>query len=84
MLAQMTGAPILPLAYAARRSWRLGSWDGFIVPKPFSPIVWAVGELRYVPRKLTLKDIEPIQRELEATMAELIEAADSAVRESRD
>ena len=75
LLAQATGAPIVPLAYAASRAWRLGSWDRFIIPKPFSRVVWAVGEPRFVARDSTLKDLAPIQRELEATIAELIAAA---------
>ena len=75
LLAQTTGAPIVPLAYAASRAWQLGSWDQFIVPKPFSRVVWAIGEPRYVARDSTLRDLGPIQRELEETMAGLVTAA---------
>lgn len=32
--AQLTGWPIVPVAWAARRGWRLRSWDGTCVPKP--------------------------------------------------
>ncbi len=79
LLAQATGAPILPLAWAGSRVWRLRSWDRFLVPKPFSRIVWAVGEPRRVGRDSTLKDLEPIQRELEATLATLIARAETSL-----
>jgi lysophospholipid acyltransferase (LPLAT)-like uncharacterized protein len=35
-LAALTGAPIVPLAVAARPALRLRSWDAFIVPWPFA------------------------------------------------
>lgn len=37
-LAQKTGAKIVVFNYQASRSWRLKSWDKFVVPKPFSKI----------------------------------------------
>src|SRR5215470_856878 len=49
LLAQMSGRPILPMAYAATRAWTL-QWDKFVLPYPFSRIVIAVGAPRYVPR----------------------------------
>jgi lysophospholipid acyltransferase (LPLAT)-like uncharacterized protein len=42
-LARRTGAPIVPVAVGARREWRLGSWDGFRIPMPFSPCVVRAG-----------------------------------------
>ncbi len=35
-VAGKTGSPVLPFTVAVDRSWALPSWDGFIVPKPFS------------------------------------------------
>jgi lysophospholipid acyltransferase (LPLAT)-like uncharacterized protein len=42
--ARLTGAPIVPVAAAARRHWRLGSWDGFIIPRPFTRLLVGYGE----------------------------------------
>jgi lysophospholipid acyltransferase (LPLAT)-like uncharacterized protein len=42
--AQRSGVPILPVAAAADRAWRLGSWDRFVIPKPFARITVAYGE----------------------------------------
>ena len=38
IVAQRTGAPIVALRAFARRCWRLRSWDGFIIPKPFARV----------------------------------------------
>ncbi len=44
MLAQLTQTELLPVSYAASRYWQLSSWDKFIIPKPFSKIVIAIGK----------------------------------------
>jgi len=43
MLAQLSKAPLLPLAYASSGVWHLTSWDKFMIPKPFSKIAIGVG-----------------------------------------
>ncbi len=35
-LARISGAPIVPLSFAADPSWRARSWDRFMIMKPFS------------------------------------------------
>ncbi len=50
--AQITGVPIVPLAFAAKPARVLGTWDKFVLPIPFSRVVIAVGEAVYVPREL--------------------------------
>ncbi|NUO65282.1 MAG: lysophospholipid acyltransferase family protein [Gemmatimonadaceae bacterium] len=42
--AQRTGAAIVPVVAAPRSTWRLRSWDSFMIPKPFTRIVIAYGE----------------------------------------
>lgn len=44
VLAQMSGVPIVPVGFAAARTWRLRSWDRLIIPKPFSRVAVVVGE----------------------------------------
>ncbi len=43
-VAQVTGAAIVPIAAGCDRAWRMGSWDGFRIPKPFSTVFVALGE----------------------------------------
>jgi len=42
-IAQRTGAAVIPISAAARRAWRLNSWDGFLIPKPFTRVVVTYG-----------------------------------------
>ena len=36
-------APIVPMSYSTEKKWQLSSWDGMIVPKPFSRGVVILG-----------------------------------------
>ncbi|MDB4914393.1 MAG: hypothetical protein JWM95_2037 [Gemmatimonadetes bacterium] len=36
--SQRTGAAIVPIRAAASHSWRLKSWDRFLIPKPFARV----------------------------------------------
>jgi len=44
LAAQRTGAVIVPVFAEARSAWRLGSWDRFVVPRPFARIAITYGE----------------------------------------
>jgi len=77
LLAQISGAAILPMGIAADRAWRLKSWDRLIVPKPFARIAIAVGEPLHVPAGL------PSER-LGAEAARVGEALHSAVATARE
>lgn len=48
IVAQRTGAPIIPLRISVSRCWRLGSWDEFVIPKPFARITIAYADPQYV------------------------------------
>jgi lysophospholipid acyltransferase (LPLAT)-like uncharacterized protein len=39
--AQRAGAPVVSVGVGATRAWRLRSWDGFIIPKPFARVTIA-------------------------------------------
>lgn len=81
MLSQLTGYPMLPMAYAAERCWQLGSWDRFIVPKPFSRIVIAIGAPRQVERNLNPEQQQTVATEMEQTLNRLAEQARAALRD---
>ena len=44
IVAQRSGAPIVPAVAHVPFAWRLGSWDRFVVPKPFARITVAYGD----------------------------------------
>jgi len=71
LLSQLTQAPLFPFAYAAEKAWMLGSWDKFLIPKPFSRIVIAIGEPVYVARGIIAEDLEPVRSQMEKTLKQL-------------
>lgn len=44
VIAQRTGAPMVPVAAVVSRAWRLRSWDRFVIPKPFARVTVAYSE----------------------------------------
>ncbi len=78
LLAQMSGRPILPMAYAASRAWRV-KWDRFVIPVPLSRIAVAIGPPRYVPRTLDAAALEQLQEEMERELRRTYELARSAL-----
>ncbi|HHO59469.1 MAG TPA: DUF374 domain-containing protein [Thiotrichales bacterium] len=75
MLSRMTGAPMVPLACAAKSAWYLGSWDRFMIPKPFTKVVVAVGEPVTVDASVSSKDLMPVQQQMEAAINDMMATA---------
>jgi len=80
MLAQLTQFPILPMAYAAEQAWKLKSWDHFLIPKPFSRIVIAIGEARYVDKSASLELQGNIAAKMESTLMQLMSLANEQLQ----
>jgi hypothetical protein len=73
LLAKKTGRPVLPFAVEAERFWRLGSWDGLQIPRPFTrAVVRLAPPIRVAP--------EADEATLEARRAELQSALDGLSR----
>jgi lysophospholipid acyltransferase (LPLAT)-like uncharacterized protein len=53
-LAVRTGAPVVPVAFAARPAWHLSSWDRFLIPLPFARCALALGRPLRVEREVDL------------------------------
>lgn len=66
--AQLSGAPVVPLAVGVDRGWYLKSWDRFMIPKPLSVLRIRYGEPRWVPREASDEDAKEIARDLEEEM----------------
>ncbi len=80
LLAQLTQVPLVPLAYAADRAWRLKSWDRFVVPKPFSRIKIVVGQPIYVDKRLSKEAQEAVRQKVETALNDALYAASSGFR----
>ncbi len=78
LLAQMSGRPILPMAYAASRAWRI-KWDRFVIPVPLSLIAIAIGPAGYVPRTLDAAALERLQGEMEQELRQTYALARDAL-----
>ena len=82
LLSQFTQAPLLPLSYAASRAWYLKSWDRFIIPKPFARIVITIGAPLSVPKGLMAEDLEPYRQQMQNTLRELTQTAETLVNDA--
>jgi lysophospholipid acyltransferase (LPLAT)-like uncharacterized protein len=78
LLAQMSGRPLLPLAYAASRAI-LFHWDRFVIPLPFARIVIAVGAPRTVPRTLDGAGMRQWQEDMTIELKELFARANQSL-----
>jgi lysophospholipid acyltransferase (LPLAT)-like uncharacterized protein len=79
MLARMTKAPIILIAYAAKPCIRWKSWDRFILPLPFSKVAIAIDEPFRIPAGAGTDDLGRLREELEARMAALVAEVEQAV-----
>jgi lysophospholipid acyltransferase (LPLAT)-like uncharacterized protein len=79
-IAQRSEMPIIPITNSAKSRWTLSSWDGFLIPKPFSKAVIMIGEPIYVPLKSTPQELEEKREKLEKRLVELTQKADSYFR----
>lgn len=82
MLAQMTGAPILPMACAFRRYKPLDSWDRFILPGWFNSLVIAAGEPVIIRKGLSMAELEPQRLQLETTLKSLTDQSKQLVKDN--
>jgi Kdo2-lipid IVA 3' secondary acyltransferase len=69
-LAQLTGAKIMPVHMRFDRALRLRTWDGFIVPLPFSGVEIEFAQPYTVPRRMTEAECEQERASLERLMRE--------------
>jgi hypothetical protein len=65
LLAQTTGARILPAHASFSRCVRMKTWDGFIIPLPFSKVSVTIDEALAIPGELTGEEFEEKRKNLE-------------------
>jgi lysophospholipid acyltransferase (LPLAT)-like uncharacterized protein len=75
-LAALTGAPIVPLAVAARPAWRLATWDELMIPLPFARCALVFGSPVAVARDA---DRERAAKDVARSLDEAAAAADRLV-----
>ncbi|NQV36199.1 MAG: lysophospholipid acyltransferase family protein [Phycisphaeraceae bacterium] len=78
-LAQYSHATIIPTTYNASRKITLKSWDGFIIPLPFSKVHLAFGDPITVPLESNKKEIEAFRQSLEEVLLGLDRECEEAL-----
>jgi lysophospholipid acyltransferase (LPLAT)-like uncharacterized protein len=77
LLAAKTGAPILPFSISIDRYWRLPSWDGLQIPRPFARAVVVIGEgIRISPGE---SEDEASLKRLQQALEEVRDLADGEI-----
>ena len=79
MLAQRTGAPVVPITWSTSRRKLLSTWDRMIIALPFGRGVLAWGEPIEVPHDLDSDGVEKYRQRIEAAITALSNEADAAV-----
>jgi hypothetical protein len=72
-LAQKSGASVLPMNLEYSGCWRLGSWDRFIIPKPFSKVRVLISQPHHVNATAAPEEFEAERLRMQETMMSLVE-----------
>ncbi len=75
LLAQLSGAKVLPMACGASRAWSLNTWDRLLIPWPFARVVLVLGTPATVAKGLDEEEFEGRRAELDRTLKELVAEA---------
>jgi hypothetical protein len=74
IIAQRTGAAMIPVAASTDRAWHLRSWDRFVIPKPFARVTVAYGD----PMRVAADTPRDATREIDAVRAGIDRAVEIA------
>jgi Kdo2-lipid IVA 3' secondary acyltransferase len=72
-LAQKTGAAVVPINLEFSSYWRVNSWDGFILPRPFAKVRVIFGRVHRVRATTTPEEFEAERLSLQDAMMALVE-----------
>lgn len=75
--AKMSGAPIIPVCFTAKRAWIQDRWDRYLVGLPFNKLVCNIGKPVFVPRRASDEEFEKIRNELEDFMVRQMRKMDA-------
>jgi len=66
VMAQRSGAALIPVATSARRRWIVPAWDRYMLPKPFSRAIAIFGDAIFVDPGADEAEQERVRAQLEA------------------
>lgn len=82
-LAQSSGVPLVPMHARCSSAWRLSTWDGFVIPKPFSRVTIVFDEALVVPRELDEDGFETWRAKLEQVLRDGVDDLDFKPKKKR-
>lgn len=71
LLAQMSGARILPMSCTVSRALRLRTWDRMMLPVPFAKVTVVLGDSYAVPPGMSTEELEQARQDLERRLVDL-------------
>jgi lysophospholipid acyltransferase (LPLAT)-like uncharacterized protein len=71
VMAQRSGAALIPIGTSAHRRWIAPAWDRYMIPKPFSRAIAVFGDPIYVDPDADEQAQETARAELESAIREL-------------
>jgi lysophospholipid acyltransferase (LPLAT)-like uncharacterized protein len=75
-VAARTGLPIIPIGLGFRRAWRMGSWDRFAVPRPWTLGTCVTLEPIHIPPAIEKDHLEHYRRLVEEAILQATELAE--------
>ena len=78
-VARLSGCPIIPAAWSARRHRRLRSWDRFRIAMPFTSGIFLWGQPIFVAKDSDAAALEQSRLMVEGALNALTQQADSAM-----
>jgi len=75
--AKLSGAPIVPICFQAKRHKTMKSWDKTIVPMPFTTLHFTYAEPLFIPRNCSPEEVNQLTETLQQRMLELNEQSEN-------
>jgi lysophospholipid acyltransferase (LPLAT)-like uncharacterized protein len=83
LLARISGVPIVAFYVAVERAWVLNTWDGLMIPKPFSRIHVQAARKIFVPADADDAAMDRYHAEMQAALDRVTTAAESQFTASK-
>jgi hypothetical protein len=80
ILARVSGAPVVPVGFGAWPRTVLGTWDAFVIPRPFARAVVVFGEPIPVAPRADAAGIEAARRAIQTALVGVTAEADRRAR----
>jgi lysophospholipid acyltransferase (LPLAT)-like uncharacterized protein len=83
LMARIAGVPVIPVACAAENAWYLNRWDKFMVPKPFSRVVIAIGAPCEISPDIPLDKLEPQRLIVQQAVMSLMRESEQVLQDTQ-